>query len=177
MFEVAAGTGMLGHGVAIALETLGIRTDVVGGCEWEAGAAAAFMAGVEIETGRRPAVWDDARTFAPRRWRSRVGSVVDIVASSYPCQPFSSAGRRAGAKDGRHLWPAVRRIVARLQPSIVFFENVDGHVSMGLWKVLRDIERLGYRTTCGVYSSEEVGVCPRRGRRRPRWTGASGNTR
>ena len=158
MFEIAAGTGMLGHGLSIALETLGIRTDVVGGCEWESCAASAFLAGVEIETGRRPAVWDDARTFAPRRWRSRTGSVVDIIAAGYPCQPFSSAGRRAGGKDARHLWPACRRIIARLQPAIVFLENVDGHLSMGVWKVIRDCERLGYRTTAGVYSSEEVGA-------------------
>lgn len=159
MFEIAAGTGMLGHGVSIALETLGIRTDVVGGCEWESCAASAFMAGVEIETGRRPAVWDDARTFVGRRYRcTGTGSGVDIIAAGYPCQPFSSAGKRGGGKDARHLWPACRRIVARLKPSIVCFENVDGHVSMGLWKVVRDCERLGYRTTAGVYSSEEVGA-------------------
>lgn len=159
MFEIAAGTGMLGRGVSIALESLGIRNDVVGGCEWESCAAAAFLAGVENEAGRRPAVWDDARSFVGRRYRCPgAGSGVDIICAGYPCQPFSAAGRRAGAKDARHLWPAVRRIVARLKPGLVFFENVDGHVSLGLWKVLRDCERLGYRVTCGVFSSEEVGA-------------------
>lgn len=159
MLEIAAGTGMLGHAVSIACEAIGIRVDTECGCEWESCAAAAFMAGVEIETGRRPAVWDDATSFVGRRYRcGGTGSGVDIIAAGYPCPPFSCAGRRAGGKDARHLWPAVRRIVARLKPSVVFFENVDGHVTLGLWKVLRDCERLGYRTTCGVFSAEEVGA-------------------
>ena len=158
VFEIAAGTGMLGHGLRLALQSIEIRTHVVGGCEWESCAAATFLAGLELSQGGGEAVWDDARTFAPRRWRSRIGSVVDVVCAGYPCQPFSAAGKRLGEKDPRHLWPAVRRIVARLQPSIVFFENVDGHVTLGLWKVLRDLERLGYQVAPGVFSAEEVGA-------------------
>ena len=58
----------------------------------------------------------------------------------------------------RSLWPAVRRVVSRLKPGVVFFENVDGHITMGLWKILRDIERIGYRATAGCFSAEEVGA-------------------
>lgn len=159
IFEIAAGIGMLGHGVSLALESLGRRGYVVGGIERDSAAAAAWLEGMELAQGSRPPLWDDATTFVARRDRvPRAGSGVEIVCAGYPCQPFSSAGRRLGGRDERHLWPACRRIVARLKPGIVFFENVDGHVSMGAWKVIRDLERLGYAATPGVFSAEEVGA-------------------
>ncbi|MGI9507636.1 MAG: DNA cytosine methyltransferase [Geminicoccaceae bacterium] len=156
ILDIAAGTGMLSVGVKLALESIGLRADVVGGCERDACAAAAFLEVMEHAQGFRPPVWDDARTFVGRRDRGLES--VDFLTAGYPCQPFSTAGNRAGGRDPRHLWPAIRRIVARIKPGIVFFENVDGHISLGLGKVLRDLERLGYSATCGVFSAEEVGA-------------------
>lgn len=156
IFEVCAGTGMLGIGVKSALATIGLRAAIVGGCEWESCAATAFLAGVELSQGGSVPVWDDATTFLGRRTRRVAG--VDIVTAGYPCQPFSHAGKRHGSRDPRHLWPSVRRIIARFEPQIVFLENVDGHVSLGLRKVLRDLERLRYRPTAGVFSAEEAGT-------------------
>lgn len=156
ILELSAGTGMLGLALRVALEAIGIRANVAGGCEWESCAAAAFLAGVELEEGRRVPVWDDVRNFFGPRDRGL--ERVDALCAGYPCQPFSSAGRRGGARDSRHLWPFIRRIVARCEPGIVFFENVDGHVTLGLGKVLRDLERLGYATAAGVFSAEEVGA-------------------
>lgn len=160
IFELAAGTGMLGLGLIEGLRAIRLDGEIVGACEWEATAASALMAQLEHSQGSIPPVFDDAaRWFGRSAWRSLRGlEHVDAVAAGYPCQPFSSAGKRGGSRDARHLWPACRRAVAGLQPSIVFFENVDGHVSMGLWKVLRDIERLGYRVTAGVFSADEVGA-------------------
>ena len=80
----------------------------------------------------------------------------DILTAGYPCQPFSLAGKRGGKEDPRHIWPYILRIVASKRPSWCVFENVYGHVSMGLDQVLLDLEAEGYATrpfivpACGV---------------------------
>ncbi|MGW4050762.1 DNA cytosine methyltransferase [Streptomyces sp. NPDC004779] len=32
---------------------------------------------------------------------------VDVVVGGYPCQPFSTAGKRKGTADARHIWPSI----------------------------------------------------------------------
>ena len=68
----------------------------------------------------------------------------DILTAGYPCQPFSLAGERRGTEDDRHIWPYIFTIIQRKRPSWCVFENVYGHVSMGLGEVLSDLEGQGY---------------------------------
>ena len=68
----------------------------------------------------------------------------DIITAGYPCQPFSLAGERRGTEDDRHIWPYILSIVEAKRPSWCVFENVYGHVSMGLDEVLSDLEGQGY---------------------------------
>ena len=68
----------------------------------------------------------------------------DIITAGYPCQPFSLAGERRGSEDDRHIWPYIFTIIQRKRPSWCVFENVYGHVSMGLDEVLSDLEGQGY---------------------------------
>jgi len=84
-----------------------------------------------------------------------VGSV-DIITGGYPCQPFSLAGKRGGANDDRHLWPAMFALVESLRPAWVIGENVAGHISMGLDDVLADLEGSGY--TCRTFVIPAVAV-------------------
>jgi len=80
----------------------------------------------------------------------------DILTAGYPCQPFSHAGKRLGHEDDRHIWPYLLQIVAQKRPAWCCFENVYGHVSMGLDQVLLDLEAEGYASrtfivpACGV---------------------------
>ena len=67
-------------------------------------------------------IWPDLRTFSGVAWRG----AVDCVVSGFPCQPFSTAGRRKAASDERNLWPEVARILGEVQPAFAFFENVRG---------------------------------------------------
>ena len=70
----------------------------------------------------------------------------DILTAGYPCQPFSHAGKRLGHADDRHIWPYLLQIVAQKRPAWCVFENVYGHVSMGLDQVLSDLETQGSAT-------------------------------
>ena len=80
----------------------------------------------------------------------------DILTAGYPCQPFSTAGMRKGQEDDRHIWPYILQIVAQKRPTWCVFENVYGHISLGLDEVLSDLERETYASrtfivpACGV---------------------------
>jgi DNA (cytosine-5)-methyltransferase 1 len=80
----------------------------------------------------------------------------NILSAGYPCQPFSVAGKQKGTEDDRHIWPYILKIVAQKRPTWCVFENVYGHVALGLDEVLLDLEAEGYSTrtfivpACGV---------------------------
>lgn len=114
-------------------------------------------------------IYSNLKTFPWELFSGRV----DILSGGFPCQPFSVAGRKSGDEDPRHLWPYITDGIKRLgRPPIVFFENVEGIISSKLkgdhWSdpegtpvllhVLRELERMGYRATAGVFSAREVGA-------------------
>ena len=68
-----------------------------------------------------------------------------VWTGSPPCQPFSSAGRREGFADERHLWPAFLHHIRVLRPQVLFMEQVasqDGLAWLDL--VSSDLEGEGY---------------------------------
>ena len=71
---------------------------------------------------------------------------IDLITGGYPCQPFSRAGKQAGQKDDRHLWPEMFRVVKQARPSWIVCENVTDHEYMGLDEVLANLEGEGYAT-------------------------------
>ena len=88
----------------------------------------------------------------------------DILTAGYPCQPFSVAGNRRGEKDDRHIWPEILTIVKEKRPAWCVFENVYGHISMGLDEVLLDLETIGYATRPFVVPACAVDAPHRRDR-------------
>jgi len=123
-------------------------------CEVEAFAVANLVAKMESGCLEPVPIWPNLKTFP---WESFRGCV-DILTGGYPCQPFSAAGKRQGADDPRHLWPYIARGIRILQPRLCFFENVEGHISLGLSDVIEDLAGMGYRTTWGIFSASEVGA-------------------
>lgn len=68
----------------------------------------------------------------------------DILTAGYPCQPFSVAGKQRGEEDDRHIWPEIFAIVQAKRPTWCVFENVYGHITLGLDTVLSNLETEGY---------------------------------
>lgn len=154
--SLCAGYGGLDLGLHIAERQY--RT--VGYVEREAHAAAALVARMEDEALGQALIWDDLKSFDGRPWRGRI----HIVAAGYPCQPFSRAGKRRGADDPRHLWPHVARIVDEVRPEWAFFENVEGHIDLGLADVAGNLRELGYSPKAGLFTAREAGASHRRRR-------------
>jgi hypothetical protein len=72
-------------------------------------------------------IWSDATTFDGKPWNG----VVDCIAAGIPCQPWSTAGKRKGFEDERHLGEHLVRTVGEVGPGLVFVENVSGFVRLG----------------------------------------------
>lgn len=136
-------------------------------CEREA--AAAEILADRIEEGAIPTapIWSDVRTICGPEVRSYLGERtggerIGMLTAGYPCQPFSCAGKRAGKDDPRHLWPWIVDAIDCYRPTMCFFENVAGHVTLGFGEVRRNLEDRGYAVQAGLFSAEEVGAPHRR---------------
>jgi len=88
----------------------------------------------------------------------------DVICGGYPCQPFSTAGKRGGATDRRHLWPAMHNAICLLRPKYAIMENVRGHLSLGFSRVLGDLAEIGYDTEWQVIPAAAVNAPHKRDR-------------
>lgn len=123
---------------------------------------------------------------------SKWNGQVDVLTGGFPCQPFSLAGKRAGANDDRYLWPQMLRAIHEIQPDWIVGENVSGiltmvepscKVKMGnttdlfetnfiyknefkftIERIFRDIEHEGYSVQAFVIPACAVGAPHRRDR-------------
>jgi len=141
-------------GIERGLELAGVRHRVITHVEIEAFAIANLVNKMEAGELDAAPVWTNLKTLPVDCFRDRIS----ILTGGYPCQPFSAAGKRAGADDPRHLWPYIYDIIRAVRPVQCFFENVEGHISLGLREVIEDLESLGYAATWGVFSAAEVGA-------------------
>ncbi len=141
-------------GIERGLNLAGVEHRVVTYVEIEAYAIANLVS--KMESGQLDAapVWTNLKTLPVEPFRRRV----DIITGGYPCTPFSVAGKRGAEKDERHLWPYIREIIRAVRPVRCFFENVEGHINLGLREVISDLESLGYKTAWGIFSAAEVGA-------------------
>ncbi|NQE88584.1 DNA cytosine methyltransferase [Nocardia terpenica] len=89
---------------------------------------------------------------------------IDVLTAGYPCQPFSTAGRRKGEDDPRHLWPYVREAVRALRPQLTLLENVAGHRSKGFDAVLGDLAEIGLSAQWVSVRASDIGAPHRRDR-------------
>ena len=147
-------------GIERGLELAGFSHTVLAHVEIEAYAIAVMAKKMENGELLPTPIWTNLKTLPVQPFRDKV----DLITGGYPCQPFSAAGKRLGEDDPRHLWPYIRKHIEAIRPVQCFFENVEGHISLGLREVISDLESLGYRTTWGIFSAREVGASHQRKR-------------
>jgi site-specific DNA-cytosine methylase len=150
--HVSLCTGYAGIDLGLKRVIPGLRT--IAYSEIEAYACANLVE--KIENGQLDAapIWTDLKTFPYASFHNKV----HILSGGYPCQPFSNAGKRSGTDDARHLWPYIADGVRAIKPSVCFFENVEGHITLGLREVIGELEQIGYDTAWGIFSANEVGA-------------------
>jgi DNA (cytosine-5)-methyltransferase 1 len=150
IISFCTGYGGLERGIRRA----GVDTRTVCYCEREAYVQAVLVK--EIEEGRLDSapIWSDLATFPSAEFHGKVHGIT----CGYPCQPFSSVGKRKGEDDPRHLWPRIREHARSIGVEWIFAENVEGHISLGLSTVISDLEEDGFKCAWGIFSAEEVGA-------------------
>ena len=141
-------------GIERGLELAGASHRVLAYVEIEAFAITNLVAKMEQGKLAPAPIWTDIKTFPAHLFRD----CVDLIAGGYPCQPFSNAGKRAGKNDPRDLWRYIREHIRTVRPLQCFFENVEGHISLGLSTVISDLEEDCYDSTWGIFSAEECGA-------------------
>jgi DNA (cytosine-5)-methyltransferase 1 len=125
----------------------------------------------------------DARACAVYRDRFGTDSVVeddiwhcrnkipahDILTGGFPCQPFSSAGKKQGIEDYRGtLFQAIIDVLRKTQPSFFVLENVKRLLEMERgWHfatILNSLSELNYRVEWRLLNASHFGLAQNRQR-------------
>ena len=108
--------------------------------------------------------YEDITTFDATNYAGRI----DIISGGFPCQPFSTAGKRKGTDDERYLWKEMLRIIREISPSYVVGENVRGLVNWNdglvFETVCADLENEGYEVVPFILPAAAVNAPHRRDR-------------
>lgn len=118
-----------------------------------------------------PDAWPLAREALATRLLDQSRSI-DLLWSSWPCQPWSHAGSRQGEHDDRNGWPWTLDAVDRFRPSWFLGENVRGLLSSSYFVdvILADLQRRYRHVGHWLLDAADYGV-PQHRRRVFVWAG------
>ena len=93
----------------------------------------------------------------------------DVLVGGFPCQPFSSLGKKKGFDDERGtLFFTIKEILLKHQTKVVVLENVKNlkHHDGGntLKRIIRELEEIGYSCSYEILNSLDFGIPQRRNR-------------
>ncbi len=102
---------------------------------------------------------DDVRTCIDW-WRSEPRPTVHLVAGGFPCQPFSTAGKRSGIADDRWGWPWMFDVVRAVRPHYVLVENSAALIADAdaFSTILAGLAQVGFDAEWSVLSACAMGA-------------------
>ena len=152
-----AGGGLLGT------KLLGWRN--VGYVEWDSYCQRVLAQRIDDGYLDPAPIFTDVREFVKSGAAAEYRGFADVVTAGFPCQPFSVAGKRAGADDERNMWPATIDCIRAVRPRFAFLENVPGLLVSGYFgRILGDLAESGYDCRWRILSAAEMGAPHRRKR-------------
>lgn len=151
VFEGFAGYG----GATFGLRRAGINHEVIGFSEFDKDA-------IELYQYNFPDIknYGDITQIQPDDLPD-----FDLFTGGFPCQPFSTVGKRQGQEDERGrgtLFGDIIRICEVKQPKYILLENVKG-LRTGKMKatfeiILSELKRIGYDVKYAVLNSKDYGI-------------------
>jgi DNA (cytosine-5)-methyltransferase 1 len=114
--------------------------------------------------------WPEAESFndITKTNFTKYAGTIDLISGGFPCQPYSTAGKRLGKADERHLWPEMLRAICEIKPTYIVGENVRGLLNwnggMVFEEVCAQLEDIGYQVAPFVIPACGVGAPHRRER-------------
>lgn len=110
-------------------------------------------------------IFGDIREFINQGYAQSYQGMVDGITAGFPCQPFSVAGKRAGEKDKRNLWPETIECIRIIRPQFAFLENVPGLLAHPyVRRIFGDLAKRGYNARWCMLGADNVGAPHRRKR-------------
>lgn len=152
-----AGGGLLGTHL--------LGWEAIGYVEWDEYCQQVIAARIADGYLRPAPIFTDVREFLESGAAAEYRGFADVVTAGFPCQPFSTAGKREGADDERNMWPATIGVIRVVRPRFALLENVPGLLSSGYFgTILGDLAASGYDARWRVLSAAELGAPHRRDR-------------
>lgn len=167
-FDLFSGIGGFHHG---AHDLLGSGYETVAYCEIDPKARIAYEAtlsspmpisfsDVNYITGKFDT---SSKSFGNVRHINKILPNFDILFAGFPCQPFSSMGKRNGLDDPRGiLFNHIEVILRAKKPRYFILENVRGIKTIDngsvINHIMKSLKSLGYQTTYWMLNSEQYGV-------------------
>ncbi len=149
VFEAFAGYGGASYGLAHS----GLKYKIIGYSEVDPDA-------IELYSYNFPKTknWGDITKIKESKLPN-----FDLFTGGFPCQPFSTAGKRMGELDTRGtLFADIIRICEAKKPAYILLENVKGlrvgKLKSTFEKIMSELSRIGYDTASCVLNSKDYGI-------------------
>lgn len=149
VFEGFAGYG----GASFGLSHSGLKFEVIGFSEFDPEAIELYQYNFPEQRN-----WGDITQINEKELPD-----FDLFTGGFPCQPFSTVGKRLGELDTRGtLFGDIIRICEYKKPKYVLLENVRG-LAVGkqkptFEKIMSELRRIGYDVRWTILNSKDYGV-------------------